>query len=594
MPKREIRCLMLGLDASGKTALLYQMKLGETITTIPTIGFNVETVSVRRTECTMWDVGGQDKIRPLWRHYMASTNVLFFVVDASDSSRFAEARTELCRVLGDELKDAQVCVVANKQDLPCAVGVDAIPSAMGLRELEAQFHRSIDVVGTSALSGDGVQPLLRYLEAGPLMTKAPVAEPEVVLTAESDFQLMRYIVTTAVTEDRLFPNQYGDAATLEPFTSEVVLRSGLFNAAVPYEIITRVVSFLPLSDLLPGPTFHLSSKYGHLRPGRGAWLTSRTWMNSCFKIAIERMLRHAWDEEPLSAEDSQTFDAISRCVMLLKPVNAQAIPLTLALAASCVSLVLKSQGTSLDSIIRPSRFSQLLPSGATQSHVFQLAMIACMVAKRPHDWETGSDPIVQDFAKSIFGGRGSRENEMVLLDVMRRLYTVHLSSLWWIGRHGAQLTELRGADADGTPEGLQAEDTAFMRCLKIKSDLFELSDDITSLIRSGRFYELEMTDSSDLFAVPEPVMRAVLDVLCGAAECKACHSVIIDLHDSCAEYAYAIYESLPFVAAHVQHVKLSSSSIPTEEIAAAFDAALRDRWGSVNREQHSIEVSSGE
>ena len=139
MPKREIRCLMLGLDASGKTALLYQMKLGEVVTTIPTIGFNVETITVRRTECVIWDVGGQDKIRPLWHCYISGTNVLFFVVDSSDSSRFADARAQLCRVLRDDLNDAQVCVVANKQDLPCAVGVDAIPSAMGLRELEAQF-----------------------------------------------------------------------------------------------------------------------------------------------------------------------------------------------------------------------------------------------------------------------------------------------------------------------------------------------------------------------------------------------------------------------------------------------------------------------
>ena len=55
-------------------------------------------------------------------------------------------RTETHSVLGDEPKDAQVCAVANKQGLPCAVGVDAILSAMGLRELEAQFQRSSDVV----------------------------------------------------------------------------------------------------------------------------------------------------------------------------------------------------------------------------------------------------------------------------------------------------------------------------------------------------------------------------------------------------------------------------------------------------------------
>ncbi len=51
--------LMLGLDAAGKTTALYKMKLGETQTTIPTIGFNVETVTYKSLEFTMWDVGGQ-------------------------------------------------------------------------------------------------------------------------------------------------------------------------------------------------------------------------------------------------------------------------------------------------------------------------------------------------------------------------------------------------------------------------------------------------------------------------------------------------------------------------------------------------------
>ena len=58
-----------GLDAAGKTTILYKLKLGEIVTTIPTIGFNVETVEYKNISFTVWDVGGQDKIRPLWRHY---------------------------------------------------------------------------------------------------------------------------------------------------------------------------------------------------------------------------------------------------------------------------------------------------------------------------------------------------------------------------------------------------------------------------------------------------------------------------------------------------------------------------------------------
>ena len=71
--KQEMRILMVGLDAAGKTTILYKLKLGEVVTTIPTIGFNVETVEYKNISFTVWDVGGQDKIRPLWRHYYQNT-----------------------------------------------------------------------------------------------------------------------------------------------------------------------------------------------------------------------------------------------------------------------------------------------------------------------------------------------------------------------------------------------------------------------------------------------------------------------------------------------------------------------------------------
>jgi GTPase SAR1 family protein len=63
--KKEMRILMVGLDAAGKTTILYKLKLGEVVTTIPTIGFNVETVEYKNISFTVWDVGGQDKVRAL-------------------------------------------------------------------------------------------------------------------------------------------------------------------------------------------------------------------------------------------------------------------------------------------------------------------------------------------------------------------------------------------------------------------------------------------------------------------------------------------------------------------------------------------------
>ena len=52
--KKDVRILMVGLDAAGKTTILYKLKLGEIVTTIPTIGFNVETVEYKNISFTVW------------------------------------------------------------------------------------------------------------------------------------------------------------------------------------------------------------------------------------------------------------------------------------------------------------------------------------------------------------------------------------------------------------------------------------------------------------------------------------------------------------------------------------------------------------
>ena len=100
-------------------AILYKLKLEGDVTTIPTVGFNVETVTYKNTKFNVWDVGGQDKIRPLWRHYFSGTQGLIFVVDSNDPARMEEAMRELERIIQDrEMKDALLLVFANKQDIP--------------------------------------------------------------------------------------------------------------------------------------------------------------------------------------------------------------------------------------------------------------------------------------------------------------------------------------------------------------------------------------------------------------------------------------------------------------------------------------------
>ena len=113
------RIVMLGLDNAGKTTILYKLKLGEVVTSIPTIGFNVETVVYKHIEFTVWDVGGQTAIRPLWQHYYQDTDAVIFVVDSSDPDRFEQAKDEMENVLRDDrLRNASLLVLANKNDMP--------------------------------------------------------------------------------------------------------------------------------------------------------------------------------------------------------------------------------------------------------------------------------------------------------------------------------------------------------------------------------------------------------------------------------------------------------------------------------------------
>ncbi|KRX09540.1 P-loop containing nucleoside triphosphate hydrolase [Pseudocohnilembus persalinus] len=158
--KKEMRILMLGLDAAGKTTILYQLKLGEPVSSVPTIGFNVETVEYKNIKFTVWDVGGQDKIRLLWRHYYQNTQGLIFVVDSSDRDRIEIARDELQRMLNEEdLKDVVLLVYANKQDTG-VMGVPEVTEKLGLHTMK---NRDWFIQGSCAHTGDGLYEGLEWL-----------------------------------------------------------------------------------------------------------------------------------------------------------------------------------------------------------------------------------------------------------------------------------------------------------------------------------------------------------------------------------------------------------------------------------------------
>lgn len=166
-----LHVVVIGLDSAGKTSLLYRLKLREFVETIPTKGFNMERIKVQMggstnksaaTSFQVWDVGGQEKLRPLWKSYTRRTDGLVFVVDAAEAERLEEAKVELHRIARSaENQGVPVLVLANKQDLDGAMSASEVEKVLALHELSSStLHHT---QGCSALDGQGLQPGLEKL-----------------------------------------------------------------------------------------------------------------------------------------------------------------------------------------------------------------------------------------------------------------------------------------------------------------------------------------------------------------------------------------------------------------------------------------------
>jgi len=159
---KDVRILMLGLDSAGKTTILYRLQIGEVVSTIPTIGFNVETVQYKNIKFQVWDLGGQSSIRPYWRCYFPNTSAIIYVIDSSDHTRLQTSRSELLTMLSeDELAGVPLLVFCNKQDVEGALKPEEISEQLGLAGGEK--GRDWSVRGSCAVQGEGIEEGLDWL-----------------------------------------------------------------------------------------------------------------------------------------------------------------------------------------------------------------------------------------------------------------------------------------------------------------------------------------------------------------------------------------------------------------------------------------------
>ncbi|EWM26356.1 adp-ribosylation factor [Nannochloropsis gaditana] len=160
--RTEKRVVLLGLDNAGKTTCVYRLLLGKKVDTVPTVGFNSEEVRYQRCNFIMWDIGGQAKIRKLWKHYVESADALIFVVDAQDRARLAEARSAFKRMLRYKtLKNTVLLILANKMDYEHAMSSAEI--VQGLEVKRVVGRRPWWVQETCAISGQGLREGMDWL-----------------------------------------------------------------------------------------------------------------------------------------------------------------------------------------------------------------------------------------------------------------------------------------------------------------------------------------------------------------------------------------------------------------------------------------------
>jgi len=145
----------MGLDGAGKTVALYQLKMGETIDSVPTVGTIEEQVKYQKMTFNIIEIGGHKMMHQVWKQYISNADAILWMVDAGDKEKLSESREEL-HVVNDILysfsRPALLGVLINKKDVPGAVSAHYVMTELDLENLVSFRSKYVQSVSSMTSS----------------------------------------------------------------------------------------------------------------------------------------------------------------------------------------------------------------------------------------------------------------------------------------------------------------------------------------------------------------------------------------------------------------------------------------------------------
>jgi small GTP-binding protein len=155
-----VKVAILGFAGVGKTTTLHLLR-GETLPLVhdPTIGVSIKKLpeEISNANIVLWDLAGQSRFSILWAKMIANAQVVIIVTDSTLENVLRSKK--LVSLVKDEVPDAKVIGIANKQDLPTALTPERVGQILSIPTYElvaidiSYRDRLIQIIRRAILEG---------------------------------------------------------------------------------------------------------------------------------------------------------------------------------------------------------------------------------------------------------------------------------------------------------------------------------------------------------------------------------------------------------------------------------------------------------